>query len=336
MPSIHRFLPTPSRFRRTLLAAAAGLAMVCQTAQAAYPDHPITMIVPFAAGGPTDVVGRIMAKFMGQELGQSVVVENRTGAGGMIGIETIRRAAPDGYTVGIAPASTHGVASNIYTRINYDPVGDFEAIGQLVKAPGVLIASPATVPDCKLPAFLAQLKAKPEGFRFGSAGVGSLSHMTGEQFLVVTGTTMLHVPYRGLAPAMTDLYGGQIDAIFDNVSSALPHIQGGKVCALAVQSDQRLPSLPDVPTYAELGLNDMNHPTWFGLIAPKGVPTDVVKTLNTALNKALALPEVREAYARLSVVPVPTTPAEFSQTIKNEITHWKEITDKSNFQKIPL
>lgn len=326
----------PSFRRRTLFTALAGFALGISAAHAAYPERPITVIVPFAAGGPTDVVGRVMATAMSKELGQSVVVENRTGAGGMIGIDAIRRAPADGYTVGIAPASTHGVAPNIYTKISFDPVADFEPIGQLVQAPGVLIASPVSFPDCKLPVVLEKLKAQPGKFSYGSAGVGALSHMTGEQFQVVTGTSMLHVPYRGLGPAMTDLYGGQINMLFDNVSSAMPHIQSGKVCALAVQSEKRLATLPDVPTYAELGLPDMNSPTWFGLIAPKGVTPEVVDRLNAALNKALNSDDVRATYAQLGVVPYPTTPGQFQQTIRNEIARWKDITEKSGFQKLSL
>lgn len=314
----------------TLMAFAAAASASTDT----YPTAPITMIVPFAAGGPTDVIARVIAKGLQDQLGQSVVVENKGGAGGRLGVTLLKSAKPDGYTIGVATASTQGVAPNIYSKLNYDPLADYRAVGQIVVAPGVLVANKEAVPDCKMQSFLDLLKSAPGARSFGSAGIGALSHMSGEQFLAVTGTEMLHVPYKGLGPAMSDLYGGRIDALFDNVSSAMSHIQAGKVCALAVQSEKRLAALPDVPTYAELGLAELNTPTWYGLLAPSAAPEAVVTKLNTALNAALNTPEVKEMFDRMGVQPAPVTPAEFTRVQEREVAMWRDIVAKAKLKKL--
>ncbi len=307
---------------------------IASMAHAAYPDRAITVLVPFAAGGPTDIIARVAAKGLGQHLQQSIVVENKPGAGGMIGIELLKRARPDGYTIGVATASTQGVAPNIYDSLNYDPLKDFNSIGAIVAAPGVMISNREKHPDCRLDTLVKTLQKQPGELTFGSAGVGSLSHMTGEQFQAVTQTSMLHIPYQGLAPAMNDLYGGQLDAIFDNVSTSLPHIQSGRVCALAVQSEQRLSSLPDVPTYAELGLDAMNTPTWYGLLAPANTPDELIRSLNAALQAALNDSETKDALEKLGVQVQLGSPEDFEQTQKREIQMWKDIVQNSGFEVI--
>ncbi|EKZ99396.1 tripartite tricarboxylate transporter substrate binding protein [Cupriavidus metallidurans] len=299
-----------------------------------YPSAPITLIVPFAAGGPTDVIARVIAKGMQDQLRQSVVIDNKSGAGGRTGIGMLKRARPDGYTIGMATASTQGVAPNVYAKLEYDPLKDFKSVGQIVIAPGVLVASKGLVPDCKMSTFLSLLRTSPRKYTYGSAGQGSLSHLSGERFLAVTGLHMLHVPYRGLGPAMNDLYGGQIAAVFDNVSTAMPHIQSGKLCALAVQAKQRLSPLPDVPTYGELGLADLNTPTWYGILTPRNTPDPIVFKLNAALNAALKTNEIKDAFDRLGVLPSATSPAEFNDIQKREFDMWRDIVTKTNMKKL--
>jgi tripartite-type tricarboxylate transporter receptor subunit TctC len=312
----------------------ASLMFTTQANGADFPDHSVDVVIPMAAGGPTDIVGRVIQKKMGEALGEPVVIENRAGAAGMIGVGIVRRSAPDGYMLVMASSTTHAIAVNVYKKIPYDPIKDFTAIGGIVVAPGVLITSHKAAPGCTMAAFIANLKKEPGKMQFGSSGTGSLAHMSGMRFLYATHTSMLHVPYKGLSGAMTDLYSGQIDAAFDNVSSALPHIKSGKLCALAVQAPSRLAVLPDVPTYAELGFPQLNTPTWYGMVGPAGMPPAVVTKLNKALNYALASPEVKATFDRLGLTAWPTTPDGFATTVKTEIAQWKLTTEQIKFQKI--
>lgn len=301
---------------------------------AGFPDRPITLVVPMAPGGPADTAARAVQVEMSKKLGQTIVIENRAGAGGSIAVNMVRRSAPDGYTILIANASTHAIAPSIYEHLSYDPVKDFTPVGQIVVSPGILVASHKVAPDCKLATFIANLKKAPGKIAFGSAGTGTLSHLTGARFEAATGTQMLHVPYKGLAPAINDLYAGQIDVVFDSVSSALPHVQSGKFCALAVQSASRLTALPDVPTYAEAGLPDLNGPTWYGVVAPAHTPPAVVAALNTALDAALKDPGVVQAFDRMGVYAAATTPEEYGERIKQDIATWKLATEQIHFEKI--
>lgn len=319
----------------TIAVSGAVLALSAQASSAqSFPEHPVTLSVPFATGGPTDTLARVIARGLERHLGQPVIVDNKPGAGGRLGVESLKRAKADGYTVGVATASTQGVAPNLYNELTYDPTEDFRGVGQIVVAPGVMIANKDSVPNCDMKQFIERLKNAPGEFTFGSSGIGGLAHVTGEQFLAVTGTDMLHVPYKGLGPAMQGLYGGQVDVVFDNVSSSSQHIKSGRVCALAVQSDERLTSLPDVPTYKEFGLEAMNTPTWYGLIVPAATPGDVVAALNKALNKALADEDIAANFESMGVKPSPTSPEEFDEVQANEIRHWAEIFKISNFEKL--
>jgi len=317
-----------------LLALAASVVVAAGVSAQGYPDRPITLIVPFAAGGPTDVIARVIAKGMQEQLQTSIVVENRSGAAGRLGVELLKKAKPDGYTIGMATASTQGVAPNLYTKLEYDPLQDFKAVGQVVTAPGVLITNKNALPDCTMASFLNLLRAAPGRYAFGSSGQGGLSHMSGEQFLVVTGLQMLHVPYRGLGPAMNDLYSGQITVLFDNVSTAIPHIQSGRICALAVQANQRLASLPDIPTYAELGLAQLNDPTWYGILAPRETPDSIVAALNRALNAALQTDDIRAAFERLGVTPSPVASDAFTRVQEREVAKWRDIVAKAGMKKL--
>jgi len=317
-----------------LLTLAASVAVAAGVSAQGYPDRPITLIVPFAAGGPTDVIARVIAKGMQEQLQASIVVENRSGAAGRLGVELLKKAKPDGLTIGMATASTQGVAPNLYTKLEYDPLQDFKAVGQVVTAPGVLITNKNALPDCTMASFLNLLRAAPGRYAFGSSGQGGLSHMSGEQFLVVTGLQMLHVSYRGLGPAMNDLYSGQITALFDNVSTAIPHIQSGRICALAVQANQRLASLPDIPTYAELGLAQLNDPTWYGILAPRETPDSIVVALNRALNAALQTDDIRATFERLGVTPSPVASDAFTRVQEREVAKWRDIVAKAGMKKL--
>lgn len=330
---------TKSIFRRrvarlSLLAGSALLPALALASGPAFPDRPVTVVVPMAAGGPTDIIARTVQVRMGEKLGQPVVIDNKAGAAGAIAISTVKRAPPDGYMLTVASATTHAVAVNVYEKVTYDPVKDFTPIGNMVIAPGVLVTSQKAAPGCKFDAFLANLRKAPGSMQFGSAGTGSLSHLSGVRFLQATKTDMLHVPYKGLSSAMNDMQSGQIDAAFDNVSSALPRILGGGICALAVQSEQRLAVLPNVPTYKELGYAGLNKPTWYGLVAPANTSKETIAKLNGALNAALASPDVRATFDRLGVTPAPTTPEEFAEQIQRELALWKQVTEQIKFEKI--
>ncbi|HEY9280009.1 MAG TPA: tripartite tricarboxylate transporter substrate binding protein [Eoetvoesiella sp.] len=324
------------KLTKVLMTSAAMMSFSAGSIAQEYPSKPVTAIVQMAPGGPTDLIVRLIQQKMGEHLGQTVVVENKAGAGGLIGLRHVLNAPSDGYTLGIASATSHGVAVNIYENLPYDPLKDFRAIGSLVVAPGVLITSKKATPDCKFQTLIDKLKKSPNELQYGSAGIGTLAHLSGAAFLAETDTQMLHIPYRGLGPAMTDIYSGTIDAVFDNISSARSHIASGKVCALAIQSPQRLPNYPDIPTYAELGFPQLNKPTWYGLIAKADTPDPIVKKLNAALNATLESTEVRTAYSRLGVEPIPSTPDEFTKRMSDEIEFWRKVVAKINFEKLKL
>ncbi|MGE8363435.1 tripartite tricarboxylate transporter substrate binding protein BugE [Cupriavidus sp.] len=304
-------------------AAAAGLSLSA-AAQGGYPTKPISLIVPFPAGGTTDIVARIVADKLGQQLGQTVVVDNRGGAGGSIGTGYLAKAAPDGYTLGIATASTHGINPAVYPRLSYDANKDFTTITNLASVPNVMSINPA-VKATDMKAFIALAKSQPNKMAYGSAGNGSVSHMMGELFKMSSKTELLHVPYKGVGPALNDALANQVQVLFDNLPSSLPFIEGGKLRALAVASPKRVPALPNVPTFAELGLPEVNDAAWFGLIAPAGLPADVQTKLHNAAVKVLAMPEVKAKLEKLGAVPVGNTPAEFAAQIKSEVAKNKRI-----------
>lgn len=320
----------------TILVTVLGTSLMAVAQADTFPNAPITVLVPMAAGGPTDTAARAIQQAMGAALGQSIVIENKAGAAGLIAMNAVRRATPDGYTLGVASATTHAIAPNIYTEAPYDSVKDFSFIGGLINAPGVLVVDRSMAPNCELKEFVEKLKADPEKYSYGSAGVGALSHLNGARFLDATKTKMLHVPYRGLSNAMNDLYAGQVHAVFDNVSSAMTHIQNGKVCALAVQSPKRLESLPTVPTYSELGLEELNKPTWYGLVAPAGMPKERIEALNNALNKALASPDVIALYERQGVEAASGTSDDFAKKVASERQMWEDTTARMKFEKFSV
>jgi len=311
--------------------AAAFTSTFAGVASAAYPDKPIRLIVPFAPGGTTDIVGRLVAEKLGTALGQPIVVETRAGSGGSIGTGTVAQAKADGYTLGIATVSTHGINPVVYKSLPFDAEKDFQPITNLASVPNIMVVNPK-VPAKNMKEFIALAKKSPGKYAYASAGNGSVSNMMGELFKMASGTDLLHVPYRGVGPALTDTLAGQVDVLFDNLPSSLPHVKEGKLVALAVAAPERSATLPDVPTFAEVGLEEVNDPSWFGLVAPAGIPADVLKTLNEAAVKVLAQEDVKTRLAQLGASPVGNSPEDFAKTISATIARNARIVKEAHIE----
>jgi tripartite-type tricarboxylate transporter receptor subunit TctC len=309
-----------------------ALTLLASTATAQpYPSRPVRVIVPFPPGGTTDIVARLVAERLGPTLGQPAVIENRAGAGGAVGAAEIARAAPDGYTLGLATVSTHGVNPAINPKLAYDALRDFTPISNLASVPNVVSAHPSLgVADVRQ--LIQKAKAAPGKITYASAGNGSLSHMLGELFKVSTGTDLLHVPYKGVGPALNDTLGGQVNLLFDNLPSSLPYIQSGKLRALAVSSPARLDVLPGVQTFAEAGVPQLNDPSWFGLVGPAKLPEAVLARVHEAVTKALAAPEVRARMQNVGAVPAGNSPKEFAAQIRKEIERHKRVAEESGIR----
>jgi tripartite-type tricarboxylate transporter receptor subunit TctC len=295
-------------------------------------NKPLRLIVPFPAGGATDITARALQDPLSRALGQPVIIDNRAGAGGSIGMSELARSAPDGNTLGLATLSTHGVNPAVYKKLAYDPVKDFSPIAELVKAPGVLVTNPQ-LPVNSVEELIKYLKANPGKVSYASPGNGTIGHMWGELFKSTTNTFMLHIPYRGAAPALTDLMGGQVQVYFDQVASSLPHIKSGKLKALAVSWPTRLDVLKDVPTYAEKSLFSNNDPSWFGLLAPAGTPVAAIKRINEAVGVALKDKALRDKLMEQGLFVTGSKPEEFAFQIKKEIEKMQRIT---KYAKIAL
>ncbi len=315
--------------RRTLLTLA-GTSLLSGMSLAQ--SRPLRLVVPFPPGGATDITARVLTEPLGRVLGQPVVVDNRGGAGGSIGMAEVAKAAPDGLTLGVATLSTHGVNPAVYKKLPYDPIKDFVAVTEIVKAPGVLVVS-ANLPVSNFAEFIKYLKANPGKVTFASPGNGTIGHMWAELFKSTTNTFMLHIPYRGAGPAKNDLLAGQVSVYFDQVASSLPYIKSGQLKALAVSWNSRLDVLPDVPTYAELSLFSNNDPSWFGLVAPAGTPAAMAVRLQEAVAKVLKEPDVRARLAGQGLFPSGTRPDEFAVQIRKEIDKMQRI---SRFARISL
>jgi tripartite-type tricarboxylate transporter receptor subunit TctC len=300
-------------------------------AQESYPNRAVTMIVPFPPGGSTDVIGRVVGEGLRQVLGQPVVIDNRGGAGGSLGTAAIAKATPDGYTIGMGTASTLAINPAVYTNLTYDVLKDLAAVSNVAAVPNVMTVNPA-LPAKTVAELIALAKADPGKLSYASAGNGSVSHLMGEQFKLATGTSLVHVPYRGVGPALNDAVGGQVQVMYDNLPSSLALIQAGKLRALAVSSPKRLEALPDVPTFAELKLDDLDWMAFFGVVAPAGTPAPVVERLAAAVKQVLAMPDVREKLAGQQAILIGNAPAEFSAQIARELERFRRAVTAASIK----
>ncbi|ELA00061.1 MFS transporter [Cupriavidus sp. TKC] len=314
--------------RQRLLAAVLPLLCIAANAPAgateAFPTKPIRLVVPFTPGGTTDILARLIAQKSGEVLGQSVIVDNRPGAGGNIGAEAVARATPDGYTLLMGTLGTQVTNQFIYARMPYDSAKDFAPVTLVANSPNVLLVN-STLPANSVGELIALAKREPGKINYASTSTGGSPHLSGELLNAMAGTTMQHVPYKGAAPAMTDLLAGQVNLMFDNLPSALAQIQAGKVKALAVTSIKRASVLPAVPTVRESGLPGYEVNSWFGLLAPAGTPPERVRQIQQAVDKALAMPDVRKRIEQLGAEPGGEGSAAFAAEIKADTEKWSRV-----------
>ena len=323
------------RLRRAAAVITVALALNGASAQAQdhFPSHPMRMIIPFAAGGPTDIVGRIMGARMSEVLGQQVVVEDRTGAGGNIGADYVAKATPDGYVMLMATVSTNAINPGLYRHMPYDAVRDFAPLGRVGVTPTLLLVNPS-IPATDVKSLIALLQAHPGKYSYGSSGVGSILHLCGEEFKAAAGgLDVVHVPYKGSAPMDTDLMGGQVAMAFDATPTAMPLALAGKVRALGAGMATRLAAMPNLPTLQEQGLKGYECYTWNAIIAPAGTPKPIVDKLNAAINTSLADPKVSGALEKAGIDPTPgSTPESTLDFIKAELAKWAPIIKASGAQ----
>jgi tripartite-type tricarboxylate transporter receptor subunit TctC len=313
-------------FLRALIGGAAATLALIGPASAAYPDKPVTVVVPFPPGGSTDTVARLMANKMSPMLGQTFVVENQPGATGAIGATRVKRAAPDGYTILVASIGVFATNPFLQKGLQYDPARDFDLLMVAVRAPNVLVVNPA-LPVKNVAELVDYLKKNPDKVSFASSGAGSSDHLTAALFWQKTGTTGIHVPYKGGAPAIQDLIGGHAQASFQNINAVLNHIKAGKLKALAVTGDKRSTALPDVPTLSEAGVTGADVFSWQGVAAPKGLPKEVKDKLHGAMVKALQDPEVVKTMNEQGIEIVANTPEQFAQFLQQELAKWKTVIE---------
>jgi tripartite-type tricarboxylate transporter receptor subunit TctC len=328
MKSSHAF--EESRAKRwaatlSLVALIAGVSIIPIGAlhAQAYPAKPVRLIVPFPPGGPADVLGRLFGQKLSESWGQPVVVENRAGAGGNIGAEIVAKAAPDGYTL-LLIANSHTINAGLYASLPYDPVKDFTPISEIASYMLVLVTHPS-VPAASVAELVTLARSRPGQLKYASAGNGTMTHLAAEMFRLATGTAMVHVPYKGAAPATNDLLGGQVDLMFNNPVSSFPHVKAGKLRALAVTGSSRLVTAPDVPTIAELGYPGFEASTWYGFLGPAGIPKDVVVKLHADIVRVLRLPDVQERLAAQGFDSIGTTPEQFGDVLRVDVERWRQV-----------
>jgi len=319
--------------RHLLLAGAAGPLLPLQLlAQSAYPNKPVRLIVPFAPGGTTDIIARVLAERIQAALGQTLVVDNRAGGGGVLGATEIVRAAPDGYTIGMATVSTTAANPAINPKIAYNPLVDFTPIINIAATPNVIAVHPS-FPARDYKGFLAEIKRRPGHYNYASSGTGGIGHLQTELFKSLTGAFIVHIPYRGAGPALQDTVAGQVPIIFDNLPSAMPFIKDGRLIPIVVAAPQRLAQLPAVPTFAELGLEPVNRMAYYGLHGPKGLSAEVVQRLHAATKRTAELPEVRKRIEDTGSLLVLGSPAEFGQQMAAELAVYQKVVAQ---QKLKL
>jgi tripartite-type tricarboxylate transporter receptor subunit TctC len=319
------------RLTLAMLFAIGFVAGAARAQNAGYPNRPIKMLVGFAAGGGTDVAARIMAAPMSKILGQSILVENHTGASGLIAAEDVAKSDADGYTLMMGSQTTYAVAPALYRKVTVNPVKDFAGVALTGASPLVLVVNPSFAAH-SVKDVIAMAKANPGKINFGTGGLGTTPHMTAEMFQHDAGIKMVHVPYRGEAGAINDLLAGQIPLMFANLSAVMGNIKAGTLRALAVTSAQRSPSAPDIPTVAETALPGFKAETWFGIVAPAGTPRDVLAKLNAAARQALTLPETKQRFADLGMTTGTSSPEEFDAYIKAEVARWSQVIKDANVQ----
>ena len=315
-----------------LLAACATVLPMLPAAAQTFPTKPVSLIIPFPPGGPTDAMARTLAAEIKDQLGQPVIVENRAGAGGNIGAEYVARSQPDGQTLLFGTSGPLAINSSLYRKINYDPVKSFAPVIQVGHLPNILVVNPS-VPAKDVQELVAYAKAHPGKLSYASSGNGASSHLAGVMFNAIAGTDLQHVPYKGTGPALNDLLGGQVSMSFTDVLTALPYIKAGKLRALGVTTTARSQALPDVPTLAEQGIKGYDVSVFFGIVAPAGTPAATIDKLNKAFADALASPKVRQIFAAQGLEPAPDgSPAQLGRFIVSESAKWKDVVKKSGAQ----
>lgn len=311
-----------------MLGSQLGMPMLLQ-AQQHYPARPVRLIVTVPPGGAADLVARVMAQKFGDALGQTFVVDNRGGGGGQIAAELTAKAAPDGYTLLQSSITTHGIGPHVYARLLFDPVRDFTPISLYATMPMIVVAN-AQVPVKSIKDMVALAKAKPGGFGFGSSGTGGAPHLVGELFKSATGANLQHIPYKGSGPAATDVAGGQVAFAFDAIAPHLPHIKAGRTRVLAAVSPARLAMFPDAPTMKEAGYPQVAAVIWYGLMAPAGMPRDIVTKLNAEANRALGMQDVKDRMAGAGIdAAAPGKPDDFAKFIRDELAKWGPVVKAS-------
>ncbi len=320
------------RYIRALWSGLIAAAVLCSGAQAseAYPSRPIRLLLPSSPGGPVDVIGRTMSAGLSEALGQQIVVDNRAGAGGLIGAETVARATPDGYTLMFSHSGPLAIEAALHSKMPYDPVKDFAPVSLVCTSPYVLVVTPAS-PAKSVKDLIALARSRPGKFHFASGGIGTGLHMSGELLNQAAGIKMVHVPYKGAGPGTTALLSGEVDAMFNGVSAALPHVKAGRLRALGVSSAKRSPLLPDLPSVAESGLQ-YDTSGWYALVAPARTPKSVVAKVQASLRKAMNEPEMKQRFAAQGIEGVASTPEELGRHLRAELQKWKSVVQAAGIK----